>query len=150
MKLNWNFLGGGGGDEGCKTKNLPWGEYGYFLELHNQKGIGLTAVGRTRIFFFFNSACVTLTENIKHCSRIISFNSFLPVNKGISTLLLVHFSIQPKDLTLNCILTFYFSLLKQTRRSQGVLNQLSSSLKTMNLNIKKKSNRFVKKYILLL
>ena len=31
MKLNWNFLGGGGG---YKTKNLPWGEYGYFLELH--------------------------------------------------------------------------------------------------------------------
>ena len=30
MKLNWNFLGGGG----CKTKNLPWGKYGYFLELH--------------------------------------------------------------------------------------------------------------------
>ena len=29
MKLNWNFLGGG-----IKTKNLPWGEYGYFLELH--------------------------------------------------------------------------------------------------------------------
>ena len=28
MKVNWNFLGGGG----CKTKNLPWGEYGYFLE----------------------------------------------------------------------------------------------------------------------
>ena len=31
MKINWNFLGGGG----CKTKNLPRGEYGYFLELHN-------------------------------------------------------------------------------------------------------------------
>ena len=31
MKINWNFLGGGR----CKTKNLPWGEYGYFLELHN-------------------------------------------------------------------------------------------------------------------
>ena len=31
MKLNCNFLEGGG----CKTKNLLWGEYGYFLELHN-------------------------------------------------------------------------------------------------------------------
>jgi len=31
MKLNWNFFGGG---RGCKTKSLPWGEYGYFLELH--------------------------------------------------------------------------------------------------------------------
>ena len=31
MKLNWNLLGG----EGVQTKNLPWGEYGYFLELHN-------------------------------------------------------------------------------------------------------------------
>ena len=30
MKLNWNFLFG----RGCQTKNLPWGEYGYFLELH--------------------------------------------------------------------------------------------------------------------
>ena len=29
MKINWNFLGGGGG---CKTKNLPWREYGHFLE----------------------------------------------------------------------------------------------------------------------
>ena len=32
MKLNWNLPGGMGP---CKTKNLPWGEYGYFLELHN-------------------------------------------------------------------------------------------------------------------
>ena len=31
MKLNWNFLGGGGR---AKQKNLLWGEYGYFLELH--------------------------------------------------------------------------------------------------------------------
>ena len=31
MKLNWNFPGGWG----CKTTNLSWGEYGYFLELHN-------------------------------------------------------------------------------------------------------------------
>ena len=37
MKLYWNFLergGGGGGGEECKTKKLPLGEYGYFLELH--------------------------------------------------------------------------------------------------------------------
>ena len=34
MKINWNFLGGGGEGGGCKTKTLPWGEYGYFLELH--------------------------------------------------------------------------------------------------------------------
>ena len=34
MKLNWNFLGGAG-DRECKTKNLPLGEHGYFLELHN-------------------------------------------------------------------------------------------------------------------
>ena len=33
MKLNWNFLGEGG----MQNKNLPWGEYGYFLELHNKK-----------------------------------------------------------------------------------------------------------------
>ena len=33
MKLNWNFLGGGG----CKTKKTfhgGGGGYGYFLELH--------------------------------------------------------------------------------------------------------------------
>ena len=35
MKLNWNFLGG----EGVQNKNLPWGEYGYFLELHIMAGI---------------------------------------------------------------------------------------------------------------
>ena len=37
MKINWNS---GWGEGGCKTKNLLWGEYGYFLELHNrsQKG----------------------------------------------------------------------------------------------------------------
>ena len=29
MKLNWKFLGGGGG---YKTKSLPWGENGYILE----------------------------------------------------------------------------------------------------------------------
>ena len=31
MIINWNFFGGGE----CKTLNLPWVEYGYFLELHN-------------------------------------------------------------------------------------------------------------------
>ena len=31
MKLNWNLLGG----QGVQNKNLPWGEYGYFLELYN-------------------------------------------------------------------------------------------------------------------
>ena len=52
MEGRWKFLGGGGvlkakhlevmyenklefpGGRGCKTKNLCWGEYGYFLELH--------------------------------------------------------------------------------------------------------------------
>ena len=29
--LHQNFLGGGG----CKTRNLLWEEYGYFLALHN-------------------------------------------------------------------------------------------------------------------
>ena len=31
MKINRHFLGGGG----MQNKNLPWGEYGYILELHN-------------------------------------------------------------------------------------------------------------------
>ena len=26
-----------GGVRECRTKNLPWGEYGYFLELHNER-----------------------------------------------------------------------------------------------------------------
>ena len=30
--LEWKF----GMDGGLKRKNLPWGEYGYFLELHIQ------------------------------------------------------------------------------------------------------------------
>ena len=52
MEGHWKFLGGGGvlkakfleamyenklefpGGRGCKTKNLLWGEYGYFLELY--------------------------------------------------------------------------------------------------------------------
>ena len=34
MKLyNWNFLGG----VGVQNKNLLWGEYGYFLELHSEE-----------------------------------------------------------------------------------------------------------------
>ena len=31
MTLNWNFRRGGG----SLKKSLPWGRYGYFLELHN-------------------------------------------------------------------------------------------------------------------
>jgi len=31
MSLNWNFQRGGG----SKQKNLPWGEYGYFLKQHS-------------------------------------------------------------------------------------------------------------------
>ena len=32
MKIKWNFLGGG---EVQNKYNLLWGEYGYFVELHN-------------------------------------------------------------------------------------------------------------------
>ena len=49
MVLRAKFLGemyenklefpGGGGGGGCKTKNLLWGEYGYFLEQHNSIAI---------------------------------------------------------------------------------------------------------------
>ena len=31
MNLNWNFQRGG---EGVLEKILPWGRYGYFMELH--------------------------------------------------------------------------------------------------------------------
>ena len=35
MKLTGISGGGGGGGEGdANQKNLPWGEYGYFLEMH--------------------------------------------------------------------------------------------------------------------
>ena len=34
-----------GGREGVKQKNLPWGEYGYFLELHNNLGSTLLNFG---------------------------------------------------------------------------------------------------------
>ena len=37
MKLNWNFqrgAGDGGGGGGLRKKSLPWGRYGYFLDLH--------------------------------------------------------------------------------------------------------------------
>ena len=45
MKLNCNFLGGGGGGaRGCKTKNLLWGEYGYFLKLHNSDQTCITTI----------------------------------------------------------------------------------------------------------
>ena len=33
-KLEFPRGGGGGVREGCKTKDLPWGEHGYFLDLH--------------------------------------------------------------------------------------------------------------------
>ena len=33
MKLNCNFLGGGGRGV-AKPKTFHWGEYGYFLDLH--------------------------------------------------------------------------------------------------------------------
>ena len=55
MEGHWKFLGGGGvlkakffeemyenklefpgGRGGAKQKNLLWGEYGYYLELHNE------------------------------------------------------------------------------------------------------------------
>ena len=39
-KFNWNFFRGGG----CKTKNLPLGEYGYFLELHIVKGVEMLII----------------------------------------------------------------------------------------------------------
>jgi len=33
LRLNWNFQTGGG--RGMFEKSLPWGRYGYFMELHN-------------------------------------------------------------------------------------------------------------------
>ena len=38
MKIKLEFLVGGGG--GCKTKNILWEEYGYFLELQNKPTMG--------------------------------------------------------------------------------------------------------------
>ena len=39
MKLNWNFQRGGG----SRKKFLPWGRYGYFLEIHNNNFVLLTS-----------------------------------------------------------------------------------------------------------
>ena len=66
MEGHWKFLGGGGilkakfleamydnkpeflgVEEGCKVINLPWGEYGYFLELqiiHNGERFPQSAI----------------------------------------------------------------------------------------------------------
>ena len=38
MNINWNSSGGGE----CKTKNIPWGAYGYFLEVHNVSTVYFT------------------------------------------------------------------------------------------------------------
>ena len=40
MNSSYTEISGGKGGEGgsvevCKAKNLRWGEYGYYLELHN-------------------------------------------------------------------------------------------------------------------
>ena len=38
IRLNWNFQRGGvGGGGGSYKKTLPWGRYGYFMELHIDK-----------------------------------------------------------------------------------------------------------------
>ena len=41
-----------GGRGGCKTKNLQWGEYGYFLELHN----GLSTYRSRKVFMKWMTA----------------------------------------------------------------------------------------------
>ena len=40
------------GESGCKTKSLPWGEYGYFLELH-LSALSTSAILATKMLFVF-------------------------------------------------------------------------------------------------
>ena len=54
MKLNWNFLGGGG--EGVQKKKLSIGEYGYFLELHIM-GARFRFPNLTFLFLYMYSIC---------------------------------------------------------------------------------------------
>ena len=74
MEGHWKFLGGGGvlkakfleemyenklgfaRGGGCKTKNLPWGEYGYFLELHNN----LTTIAIESLSMVFPTIAILL------------------------------------------------------------------------------------------
>ena len=60
MKLNWNFLGGG---EGGTNKNLPWGEFGNFLELHNPitvKYLSLTPLNKPNLIIIIFFILMTL------------------------------------------------------------------------------------------
>ena len=66
VKLTWNFPGGGGG--GCKTENLPWGEYGYFLELHILRV--MCAIYKQRDINCFSNWCIA-------CVAVVSV-SFKP------------------------------------------------------------------------
>ena len=45
--------GGGGGGRGIQNKNLPWEEYGYFMELHN------TAVSHSLKFLLVSLCTIT-------------------------------------------------------------------------------------------
>jgi len=60
MKLNWNFLGG----VGVQNKNLPWGEYGYFLELHNRHYYGHHHYHHSKLFMPF-------------CFHSLKFNTYV-------------------------------------------------------------------------
>ena len=43
MEFNWNFQRGGGGG-GSYKNSLPWGRYGYFMELHNHIKLSSSAI----------------------------------------------------------------------------------------------------------
>ena len=63
MKLNWNFLGEeGGGGVVQNKKDLPWGEYGYFLKLYNL--VVLLSYQRSFNIFFQSSDINSLLRGL--------------------------------------------------------------------------------------
>ena len=61
-----------GGREGCKTKNLLWGEYGYFLELHIQG-----CSGKILLLFLDRKLCVKarLTGALQVTMNVVKNNT---------------------------------------------------------------------------
>ena len=73
------FPGGGG----CKTKNLPWGEYGYFLELH------IDPRKRLRPFFSTVSLVRKYTQVLNNSCHFVKIVTTLSPRLSINTLLLL-------------------------------------------------------------
>ena len=81
MTLNWNFWG----DGGCKTKHLPWGEDGFFLELNILLAIAKVA-WICRMGQKLQGCCrkLAVVERWKFFpNRVYIFNYFKPATKSL-------------------------------------------------------------------